>query len=261
MGPFETLTVETREHLVVVSLNRPGKLNAFDLTMLRELSQAYTDYERDPDLWCLLLVAHGDHFTAGLDLAQVGPAVASGQPLFPDGAVDPLDLTDPRRTKPVVIAVHGWCLTIGVELCLAADIRIAAMGTRFKQMEVQRGIMPFGGGTLRWPQVAGWGNAMRWLLTGDEFDAAEAMRIGLVQEVVEGDLLFERALWIAERVAAQAPLAVQATRASAMTAMEQGPEAAKQGLVDEARRLMGTQDAREGMLSFMERRPARYRGR
>ncbi len=261
MGPFETLTAETRDHLVIVSLNRPRKLNAFNLAMLRELSQAYTAYERDPNLWCLLLVAHGDHFTTGLDLAEVGPAVASGQPLFPAGEVDPLDLADPRRSKPVVIAVHGWCLTMGVELCLAADIRLAAKDTRFKQMEVQRGIMPFGGGTLRWPQVAGWGNAMRWLLTGDEFDSAEALRLGLVQEVVDGDLLFERALWIAQRVAAQAPLAVQATRASAMLALEHGPEAAKRGLVDAARGLMASEDAEEGLASFVQRRPARFQGR
>ncbi len=261
MGPFETLSVEIHDHLVVVGLNRPTKMNAFSLTMLRELSQAYTAYEADDSLWCLLLTAHGDHFTAGLDLAEVGPAVAEGQPLFPEGGVDPLDLMDPRRTKPVVTAAHGWCLTIGVELLLASDIRIAAMGTRFKQMEVQRGIMPFGGGTLRWPQVAGWGDAMRWLLTGDEFDAAEAQRIGLVQEVVEGDALAERALWLAQRVTAQAPLAVRATRANAMLALEQGHDAAKAALMDQARGLFGTADAHEGVMSFLQRRPAKFEGR
>ncbi len=261
MGPYETLTVEIRDHVVLVGLNRPTKMNAFSLQMLRELSEAYTAYEADPELRCLLLTAHGDHFTAGLDLAEVGPAVAKGAELFPPGGVDPLDLMDPRRTKPVVIAVHGWCLTIGVELCLACDIRLAATDTRFKQMEVQRGIMPFGGGTLRWPGVAGWGNAMRWLLTGDEFDAAEALRVGLVQEQVEGELLFERALWIAQRVAAQAPLAVQATRASAKLAVEQGHGPAKEALMGQARGLFGTADAHEGVMSFLQRRPAKFQGR
>jgi len=261
VGPFETLTIDIQDHLVVVGLNRPDKMNAFSLQMLRELSEAYTAYEADPQLRCLLLTAHGDHFTAGLDLAEVGPAVAKGQELFPPGGVDPLDLMDPRRTKPVVIAVHGWCLTIGVELCLACDIRVAAVGTRFKQMEVQRGIMPFGGGTLRWPAVAGWGDAMRWLLTGDELDATEAHRIGLVQEVVEAELLLERATWIAQRVAAQAPLAVAATRASAMLAAEQGHSAAKAALMDQARSLFGTADAHEGVMSFVERRPAKFEGR
>ncbi len=261
MGPYETLTVEIAEHVAHVALNRPAKLNSFDLAMLRELSEAYTAFEADPGLRCLLLTAHGEHFTTGLDLAEVGPAVARGQALFPEGGVDPLDLMDPRRTKPVVIAVHGWCLTIGVELCLAADIRIASMSTRFKQMEVQRGIMPFGGGTLRWPGVAGWGDAMRWLLTGDELDAAEAHRIGLVQEVVEGDALVERAKFLAQRVAAQAPLAVQATRASAMLALEQGHGAARAALMDQARALFGTADAHEGVMSFVQRRPARFEGR
>jgi enoyl-CoA hydratase len=261
MGPFQTLDVEPQGHLLVVRLARPAKMNAFDLQMLGELSEAYTAFEADPDLRCLLLMARGDHFTTGLDLAEVGPAVAQGQQLFPQGAVDPLDLMDPRRRKPVVTAVHGWCLTIGVELLLASDIRLAAMGTRFKQMEVQRGIMPFGGGTLRWPGVAGWGDAMRWLLTGDELDAAEAHRIGLVQEIVEGDALEERALWLAGRVAAQAPLAVQATRASALLALEQGHAAAKTVLMDQARALFGTEDAAEGVRSFLERRPARFEGR
>jgi enoyl-CoA hydratase len=261
MGPFQTLDVQRQDHLLVVRLDRAAKMNAFNLQMLRELSEAYTAYEADPELRCLLLMARGDHFTAGLDLAEVGPAVAKGQELFPEGGVDPLDLMDPRRRKPVVTAVHGWCLTIGVELLLASDIRLAAMGTRFKQMEVQRGIMPFGGGTLRWPGVAGWGDAMRWLLTGDELDAAEAHRIGLVQEIVEGDALEERALWLAGRVAAQAPLAVQATRASALLALEQGHAAAKTVLMDQARALFGTEDAAEGVRSFLERRPARFEGR
>jgi enoyl-CoA hydratase/carnithine racemase len=261
METFTTLSVEARDHLLVVGLNRPGKRNAFDLTMLGELAQAYGLYERDPALRCLVLFAHGDHFTAGLDLAEVGPAVAAGAPLFPEGGIDPLDLADSRRSKPVVMAVQGFCLTIGVELLLAADIRLAAEGTRFRQMEVQRGILPFGGGTLRWPQVAGWGDAMRWLLTGDEFDAAEALRIGLVQEVVPREALLERALWIAGRVAAQAPLAVQATRAAALRGLEGGRRAGIEGLVDEARRLMDTQDAREGLRSFLERRPARFVGR
>ncbi len=261
MGPYETLSIDRLDHVVIVALNRPKKLNSFSLAMLRELSEAYTAYEADPELRCLLLCAHGDHFTAGLDLAEVGPAVAAGQELFPPGAVDPLDLMDPRRSKPVVIAVQGWCLTIGVELCLASDIRLAAKDTRFEQKEVQRGIMPFGGGTLRWPAVAGWGDAMRWLLTGDRFDATEAHRIGLVQEVVEGELLFDRALWIAQRVAAQAPLAVQATRASARLAVERGHEAAKAALMDQARGLFDTADAREGVMSFLERRPAKFEGR
>ena len=110
------------------------------------------------------------------------PRIASGQDPFPDDGRDPWRL-DGDWTKPVVAAAQGWCLTLGIELLLAADIRIAAAGTRFAQLEVLRGIYPFGGATIRLPRQTGWGNAMRWLLTGDEFDADEALRIGLVQEV------------------------------------------------------------------------------
>lgn len=258
---METLTLQTRDHLLLIGLNRAAKKNSFNLAMLRELSQAYTQYEDDPSLWCAVLFAHGDDFTAGLDLAEVGPAVASGEPLFPADGVDPLDMFGRRRTKPIVCAVQGWCLTIGIELLLASDIRLAAKGTRLRQMEVNRGIMPFGGATLRFHQVAGWGNAMRWILTGDQFDADEALRIGLVQEVTEPEALFERAVAVGQSVASRAPLAVQATRASAQTCLERGPDAAREGLIEKARALMGSEDAAEGLRSFVERREARFQGK
>ena len=93
-----------------IVLNRADKMNAFDLRMLRELAAAVTEYEADESLWCAVLYANGDHFTAGLDLAEVGPAVRGGAPLFPEGSVDVLSLHEPRRKKPLVMAVHGWCL-------------------------------------------------------------------------------------------------------------------------------------------------------
>ena len=256
-----TVTTEVDGHVLRIGLNRPGKFNSFTLRMLRELAEAYTRFEADDALRCALLFAHGDHFTSGLDLAEVGPAVASGAPLFPDGAVDPLDMGEPRRTKPVVTAVHGWCLTIGVELLLAGDVGIAARGTRLAQMEVRRGIMPFGGGTQRWARRAGWGNAMRWLLTGGEFDADEALRLGLVQQVVEPGEQLDVAAAIATEIAAQAPLAVRASRRSAQLAVERGFDASVAELMDQARGLMTSEDAAEGVRSFVERRPARFRGR
>lgn len=254
-----TLTVEAREHVLEMGLNRPAKRNAFSIEMLRVLAGAYTRLEEEDDLRCGLLFAHGDHFTAGLDLAEVGPAVQSGELLFPEAHIDPLDLGR-RRSKPVVVALSGYCFTIGIELALACDVRVAAQGTRFRQMEVQRGIMPFGGATLRFPQL-GWGNAMRWLLTGDEFGPDEALRMGLVQEVTPLGEHVDRARFIADRIAAQAPLAVQATRANSSIAIRNGPDAALEPLMDEARALMGTEDAREGMLSFVERRAAKFTGR
>lgn len=244
----------------MMGLDRAAKRNAFSLELLRDLSDAYTALEEDPELRCGLLYAEGEHFTGGLDLAEVGPAVESGEPLFPESGVDPLDLFGSRRNKPIVCAVQGYCLTIGIELLLASDIRIAADDAKFSQLEVGRGIIPFGGATLRFPAVAGWGNAMRWILTGEFFDAREALRIGLVQEVVAAGTQLEAGLRLAESVAKQAPLAVQATRRSARVAFEQGPEAAKRELVDEARATMRTEDAAEGVRSFLERREAVFQG-
>lgn len=261
MSQAPRITTETREHVLLIGLDRPDKRNAFDLAMLRELAQAFTRYEDDPALRCAVLFGHGEHFTAGLDLAEVGPAVASGQPLFPADAVDPLGLHGRARSKPLVIALQGWCLTIGIELALASDIRVAARNTRFGQIEIKRGIFPFGGATLRMPQQLGWGNAMRYLLTGDTFDAAEALRIGLVQEVSEEGQHLERAAAIAATIARQAPLGVQATLRSSRVALTHGEAAALAPMMDEVRTIMASDDAREGLLSFVERRDARFTGR
>lgn len=244
-----------------IILDRSDKMNAFDLQMLRELAEAITAFEADPEMRCAVLCANGEHFTAGLDLAEVGPAVRQGEALFPPGGVDPLNLHPPTRKKPLLMAVQGWCLTIGIELLLAADIRFAAKSTRFGQIEINRGIFPFGGATIRLPEIAGWGNAMRWLLTGDRFDATEALRIGLVQEVVPIADLRERAMEVAHTVAKRAPLGVRATIRSARTAQLEGTQAAIDELLPIARELMDTDDAAEGVRSFIERREGKFEGR
>jgi len=244
-----------------IVLDRADKMNAFDLRMLRELAEAVTEYEADESLWCALLCANGDNFTAGLDLAEVGPAVKAGAALFPEDSVDVLSLREPRRKKPLVMAVQGWCLTIGIELLLSADIRLAAEGTRFGQIEVNRGIFPFGGATIRLPEIAGWGNAMRWLLTGDKFGTDEALRLGLVQEVVPADELRKKAIEIAQTVAKRAPLGVWATLRSSRTAQLEGTDAAVAELLVIARGLMDSEDAAEGIRSFLERREGDFKGR
>ena len=159
------------------------------------------------------------------------------------------------------MAVQGWCLTIGIELLLAADIRLAAEGTRFGQIEVNRGIFPFGGATIRLPEIAGWGNAMRWLLTGDKFDAEEAYRLGLVQEIVPAEQLRDKAIEIARTVAKRAPLGVAATLRSSRTAQLHGTDAAVAELLVIARELMDSEDAVEGIRSFLERREGDFKGR
>ena len=256
----EYVNVERRGHLLLVGLNRANKRNAFDLGMYGAIGRAWAELDRDPELRCGVLYAEGSHFTGGLDLAQWAPAFAAGKMPLPDGALDPLGLQGPPVTKPLVCAVQGICLTIGIELMLATDVRVAARDTRFGQIEIGRGIYPVGGATIRMPRELGWGNAMRWLLTGDELDAETALRLGLVQELVEPGEQLTRALALAERIAAQAPLGVRATLASARLALVDEREAAAR-LLPDLKPIMASDDAREGVQSFIERRAARFTGR
>ncbi len=259
--PEGRITTETRGNVFLIGFDRAHKRNAFGPEMLRGLAAAYGQLEGDPELRCAVVFAHGEHFTGGLDLAAVAPLIARGESLAPADGIDPWGVAGPQTSKPVVVAVRGLCLTLGIELLLSADICVAASDARFAQIEVKRGIFPFGGGTFRWPERVGWGNAMRYLLTGDELDAATALRIGLVQEVTEPGQELERALAIAERIALQAPMGVQATLRNARTAGREGVDAAIAELRPSVTALLGSEDAREGMMSFIERRQARFTGK
>jgi enoyl-CoA hydratase/carnithine racemase len=256
------VTVERDGHILLIGLDRADKRNAADWRMLQQLSLAYGELDRDPELRAGLVFAHGDHFTAGLDLADVSARIGpAGLDLVPEGGIHPWGMDGTQVSKPVVLAVQGTCLTLGIELALASDVVIAADSTRFGQIEVRRGILPFGGATTRFAARAGWGDAMRWMLTGDLFDAAEAHRIGLVQEVVPHGEQYERGLALARAIAAQAPLAVQATLANARLAVREGPAAAEAVLQAELVRLASSEDAAIGMRSFAERTTAEFVGR
>jgi enoyl-CoA hydratase/carnithine racemase len=256
------ILTERRGHVLLIGLNRPDKRNAADLELLSQLARAYGELERDPELRVGLVYAVGEHFTAGLDLADLGPRMgADGLDFVAEGGINPWQVSGEQLTKPVVVAVQGTCLTLGIELILASEVAIAAASTRFGQIEVTRGILPFGGATLRFPRSVGWGNAMRWMLTGELFDAAEAHRIGLVQEIVPDGEQFDRALAIAERIAAQAPLAVQATLANAKRAVRAGDAAAETELQPALARLAGSEDASIGMQAFLARTEANFVGR
>jgi enoyl-CoA hydratase/carnithine racemase len=255
------VTTEVRGHLLLIGLNRANKKNAFDLEMLMALSTALTRLDDDDALRVGVVFPHGRDFTAGLDLMSVAPTLSGGQHIFSESVLDPWGTHGRACRKPVVVAVRGLCLTLGIELILNTEICVAADDTRFAQIEVKRGIFPFGGGTARWVERVGWGNAMRWLLTADELDAREALRIGLVQEVVAPDAAVPRAIELAERIAAQAPLGIAATLRSARLAVTEGVDASFRELLPELRRLMASEDAQEGLASFVERRAGRFTGR
>jgi enoyl-CoA hydratase len=258
--PEGRIRVERRGALLMIGVDRPAKLNGFTPEMFEELCRAYQRLEDDPDARVAVLHAFGPHFSAGLQLDLFEERFRRGGMLSTEGIVDPFQLRPPFRSKPCVAAMQGVCFTVACELMLAADVVVAASDCRFAQLEVRRGVMANHGATLRIVERAGWGDAMRYLLTGDEFGAEEAFRMRLVQEVVAPGRQLERAIDIAERIAVQAPLAVAATLASAGAMIRKGFSAAAAELGPIQARLLETDDAAEGVRSFRERRSAVFSG-
>ena len=258
---MSNITTERRGHVFLIGLNRVAKRNAFDPSMFHDLARAYGSYEADAELRCAVVFGHGPHFTGGIDLAQFAPLFDREDPFELDALqVDPFGMRS-HLSKPLVMAVHGITFTIGIEMLLAADIRIAASDARFAQLEIARGLYPLGGATFRLVREAGWGNAMRYLLTADEFGASDALRIGLVQEVTEPGRQLDRAVGMAERIAAQAPLGVQATIRSARVGVLQGEDQAAARIHEDLPAILKSDDFREGVASFRERRSAKFTGR
>lgn len=257
------VTVERDGAVLLIGINRPEKRNAFDLATIDALGAAYEQLGLDQTLRCGVLFGHGEHFSAGLDLAEVGPAVGERGPeaLAGNYRFDPFGIWRPLVPKPVVMAVSGIAFTLSIELALACDVVVAAKTVRFRQLEIARGILPFGGATMRAPARLGWGNAMRFLLTAEEFGADTALRIGLVQEVTEPGQHVTRARELAQLIARQAPLGVQGTLENARRFEAQGQLAATAHLRELLGQVMASEDAGEGMLSFVERREAVFKGR
>src|SRR6266481_10054480 len=219
-----TVRSEVGGRICRIVVDNVAKKNAFTPDMMAELSNAFTAFDRDDELWVAVLAFAGDHTTAGLDMPKFfGPNAERRD--SPAGNVDPFALK--RRTlKPVVAAVQGLCLPVGIEMMLAADIVIAADTARFCQMESKRGIAPLGGAHFRFLTRTGWGNAMYHLMLCDEFDAERAREIGLVQEVVPAGQQIQRAMEIAQLIAKNAPIGIQVTKEAALKFVESGERAA-----------------------------------
>ncbi|KAA1176239.1 crotonase/enoyl-CoA hydratase family protein [Marinobacter salinexigens] len=256
------VNVTKKGHILLIGLNRPDKMNAMNRAMYHEIASAYYQLEQDDELRVGLMYAEGDHFTSGLQLDDWAGVFANGKGIEPgEGELDPFHITGPGLSKPVVFAAQGICFTCGVEMMLNTDIRVAAKGTRFAQLEVKRGIFACGGATIRLPREIGWGNAQRYLLTGDEWTAEQAHKWGLIQELVEPGEQFAVAYSIAEKIAKAAPLGVRGSLKSSKISVSEGQEAAKQQLFPELQPVMSSDDVKEGIQSFLERRDAAFKGR
>jgi enoyl-CoA hydratase len=258
----DPVTVEEDGHLLLIGVNRPDAHNLWNLEVIQSVSRACRRLADAEHLRVGVIFGHGRLFTAGLDLASVGPLVATGDvgAVFPEDGLDPWNFFGEPCPKPIVVAVHGTCNTLGIELALASQAAVAADGTRFAQLEVARGIFPLGGATFRLPARLG-AAGMRYLLTAERFDADAALKAGLVNEVVPEGRHLDRAIEIARLIAANAPLAVQAALASARAAERASRDAAAQVLLDRNQTVLTSRDAAEGISAFLERRAPVFEGR
>lgn len=258
------ITTEFQNHVLLIGLNRPDKRNAFTSTMINELADAYEEMEANDQVRCAVLFAHGDHFTSGLDLGEIAPKIIQGADFINPDKIDPWGVySNKKRTKPVIAVVQGMCLTLGIELVLAADIIVASTDAKFAQIEITRGIYAFAGATLRMPERVGWGNAMRYLLTGDPYTAETAYRMGMVQEVTEPGEQLNKAIEIAETICKQAPLGIRQILLTArMAATAQNiPNGMAEHYLTTIKQLMLSEDGQEGFKSFIERRDAIFVGK
>jgi enoyl-CoA hydratase/carnithine racemase len=251
---------ERRGAVLILGIDRPQAQNRLTPEILIGLSKGLYQLEHDTELRVAVIHGVGRDFCLGLDVAAYAAAQASGvlPPKDPD-IINPLGLRPPYRSKPVVVAVQGGTKYVGHELFLAADIRVAASDTVFSQGEVARGVFPGGGGTVRFTREAGWGNAMRYMLTGDEWGAEEGRRLGLVQEITAPGQQLERAVAIADKIAANAPLGVRATLVSARQAIA-SEDAAIATLLTEFPKSLQSNDAKEFQKAVREGRPPVFRG-
>ena len=263
LGSSVTVTVERRGDIVLVGLNRPFIQNRLDPPTRTRLAEAFYQYEHDPSLRALVLFGHGEHFSRGIDVDASQAAIIAGQrPASTAPTLDPLGNSEPRRSKPVVVVAHGDTWNLGHEIYLASDIRVAAANTRFGQDENTHGRFPGGGATVRFVREAGWGNAMRYMLTGDHWSAEESYRMGITQRIAATpETALGAGTAMARTIAACAPLSIKATLASAHQYVDPVEADALSKLGAQYSALYRTGDFIEGRRAEAEGRPPRYQGK
>ena len=254
-----TILVERpRDHVALIRLNRPDKLNAMNLAMRQELAEAFTALGQDDDVRVIVMTGDDKAFVAGADLAEFEPRDAVDQMLARTERY-----WEPLRTcpKPVIAAVRGFALGGGMELALVADIIVAGRGARFAQSEPNVGVMPGAGGTQRLVRALGKYRAMKFLLTAERVDAEEGYRLGFVSEVTDDAKALDRALEMAERIASLPPLAMCQIKEVVLAGADAPLESAMRLERKAFQLLFSSADKAEGMAAFLEKRKPRFEGR
>ena len=258
MSNYTTILVEERGAVTLVTLNRPQALNALNSEVLKELIDAFAAYDADPAQRCLVLTGSEKAFAAGADIKEMQPQAFAD--MYSSNFFAGWEQVTATR-KPWIAAVAGYALGGGCEVAMMADMIIAATSAKFGQPEIKLAVSPGMGGSQRMALAVGKAKAMDMCLTGRMMDAEEAERSGLVARVVPADQLLEEALKVAETIAAMAPLAAVAVKEMINAAFEMP---LNQGIRFERRlfhALFGTEDQKEGMTAFVEKRPGQWKGR
>ncbi|HEX3822913.1 MAG TPA: crotonase/enoyl-CoA hydratase family protein [Mycobacteriales bacterium] len=259
------LEVEQRDHVLVLTMNRPEARNALSPEMIVGLADAWDRIDSDEQIRCAILTGAGGYFCSGADLKAMNDAQntsdAAKRTREDAGLAWKALLRSHRLTKPLIAAVEGFALAGGTEILQATDIRVAGESAVFGLTEVTRGLFPLGGSTVRLRRQIGYTKAMEMLLVGERVPAAEAERIGLIGRVVPDGEALATALEIAAKVAANAPLSVQAIKRSVQETEGLAEAEALKLELEIGLPIFGTADAREGTLAFKEKRTPHYEGR
>lgn len=258
---METLTLDIAEGIARLTLNRPERMNAIDARMKAELAGALDRIEAE-GARCVLITGAGRAFCAGADIKErAGQEPTPAEFLAAQRRTHALFDRLAALQAPVIAAVNGVALGGGLEIALCADLRLAAAGARLGLTEVALGVIPAGGGTQRLPRLVGLGVAKRMVLTGQVLDAAAAQAVGLVDEVTDPDALLPRAMELAAAIAAQPPLAAQAAKRVMDRGMQADLATGLEAELHAAAILFATEDRREGMRAFVEKRRPIFTGR
>ena len=257
---YETIVLEIEEGIAVLTLNRPAVLNALNDQVFNELAEAASTLAADPSVRVVIITGGEKVFAAGADIGQMASATAVDVTTSDKPSHRAFYLIE-NMPKPVIAAIAGYALGGGCELTLVADVRIAADNAQFGLPEIKLGILPGAGGTQRLPRLIGAGRAKELIFSGDFIKAEEALRIGLVNKVVPADQLLNEAKKMAKRFADRGAVALRMAKSSVNEGLRMDLEAGLQYEHKCFSLLFATEDQKEGMKAFLEKRPAKFLGR